>query len=303
PAPATGLRRADPWQRPPMRTVLAALWTVLALFVALAVLLYVAGTRPSAPATAPGQPTAPSQRLLVVEVNLAKADFPAGWKVDASATGPLTGLLAAGAGTGAAPVQALTPADSRQEARVGRQFSRCLGIAPAKDRVFGKAGAGPVARGSSPAFEAPAGGPPLEGGSVTAVYRSGVPVSAAMAQVLEPRFADCFGRAVASQVRAASAASAAGAAGVGVGAATTYGTPTAHPLALAHHAGVRAAGVDLDFPVTVGGSVTGVQLGFVFVGGGRVASTLVTFGTSTGFPATLTSRLTQAVERRVAAHQ
>ncbi|MGH9081905.1 MAG: hypothetical protein ACRDWN_01030, partial [Acidimicrobiales bacterium] len=295
--PSPGPGTAAGSQPPPSpRTVLAAMWTLLVLLVALAVLLAVAGwdRSPRAAAPAPVRPSA--ARILAVQLNLTMADFPTGWTVDTSATGPLAGFLDAGVGSGGGPGigaglaghVADTPAEQRRRARIARRFSGCLGIPARRDRILGTSGERPEARDGSPAFAAPATGPPMEAGSVTTVYRSAAAARAATAQVRRRRFPSCFGRAVAAQVQAAANADPG---------TSSYGEPVVRSLALPRSAGVGAAGLDLTFPVKVDGATTTVQLGFLFVGGARAASTVVTFGTSSGFPVALSSRLVQAIER------
>ncbi len=222
-------------------------------------------------------------RTVARAVALRRADLPAGWTAAPTASGPLSGLLnASGASSGAA-----TTAPGATTAR----YSRCLGVGTASV-PFVSAGPVPLASSSSGTFAGPATGAAMQVASITTVYATAGPVRRAVVQLQRPGFAACFGSAVGAEL----ARSAASQAPSGV----TAGKASIRAVPLPRWAGIRATGLVLELPLDVRGEATSVQLGFVFVTGLRVESTLVSFST-TGFPQSVTRALAATLEEEVAA--
>jgi hypothetical protein len=269
------------------------LWVGLAVVVAAAVAAAVAiplvATHKS-PAPAPTRPPAgPAAAALARAVNLRLSDAPAGWGVDQSPDGPLSGFLGGGS------TASLTPAQERAAARITTVFERCMSIGPGSDRLFRPTRADhPVAGASSPALQAPGGGTE-EVGSVTQVYATGAPVRSDARLVALPHFATCDGQATAAAVLLGAGGPAAGAAGL------TFGSPSSHPLAFASRAGVTTAGTEVDVGVTGQGRTGSVVLQAVYVGGGRAEATLYTVAVDGAVPPSLTGALVADLQSRVAA--
>ncbi|MHB8220321.1 MAG: hypothetical protein ACYDHU_08370, partial [Acidimicrobiales bacterium] len=248
-----------------------------------------------APPTPPLSPSALAGRTAD-QVNLHRADMPAGWAVDPSATGPLSGFLGT---TGSAKsgkkarstTTASTSNSSSALAPAVRAFKQCLGISPDQRTFLGGSGAPPLAKASSPAFaEQSAGSSTVEAGSTSTVFGSDAPVTSAVSIIKMPQFAGCFGTLV-GQLLVVEGGSGS--------TKVTFGTPHVAPLPIPPTAGVTMAGVDVTVPVN--GSTLhppSVQLGVVLIGGGRIESTLFTFALGATFPVLLTMSLASTLAQR-----
>jgi len=256
-----------------------------ALVVAAVIVAVVALASPESSASRPA--AAHGDHAMAQQINLSLASVPDGWKVDASGSGPLSGLLGGGSSS------PTTPAQSQQADQTAKTFEQCLGVPPSSDRIFGSAGGTPTAQASSPAFASPTSPPLLEAGSTVEVYATAAPVSADLAEVSEPKFPTCFGQAL-GQLLAGSAQSGAGSSGV------TVGTPQVSTIGVATHDGVQALGVAIDLPLSKAGQQSDLQFGFTLLGGGRTEATLVTFSAPTPFPASLTTSLAQSLQTNIA---
>lgn len=285
-ARATPLRRVL-FQRAPARGLsIGILWAFVGiLVVAGALVLWAGWPQPRRPSPRAG--TAHGAGPVADEVRLVPADLPAGWSVSSTPAGPLSGFLHGDGFTKSAP------AGTGVHSAIARTYDRCVGVGLSQSFLLGGAAALPVAHAASPAFAGPATGPPAQAASLTDVYRTKAPVERGQAELGRPRWSTCFGAAVGDEFRRSAQGSTAGS-------SADYGPPTVRALSLPQNGTARATGVDLTFPLQFGGTRTTVQLGFVFVTGGRVESTLVTFATASGFPASLTRSLTAALEADMA---
>jgi hypothetical protein len=269
------------------RLIALSLWLAVLVLVFVGIALLVASFLPAVPAGTHGarggaaRETA-ADRTLARSVSLRRSELPAGWTASSTPSGPLSGFVGVGRSVAGTP--------GRAEA--ARRYERCLGVRTATVPVVGDTPATPVARATSGAFAGPGTGPPIQVASITAVYASDAPVERTVAELRRPRFASCFGNAVGAEFGQSVAASAHA---VGVSAGQT----SVASLPLPKWAGIRATGVDLDLPLDIRGTATSVQLGFVFVTGGRVESTLVTFGTQS-FPENVSRALAAVLEEEIA---
>jgi hypothetical protein len=226
-----------------------------------------------------------SDRDLARQLNLQQSDLPSSWTVDNSSSGPLSGFLTPGGGTGAP-----TPQDQKLANQVATQFEQCMGITASDDRIFGSAGSKPSAAASSPAFASPSGAPDEEAASSVDVFASRAMVAADVAQISKSQFPSCFGAALGTSfVGAATATPSAG----------QVGQPTVQAVTLPQRAGIVAAGVDVTIPVTRQGATVPIQFGVVLVGGGRAEATLYTFSEPDAFPASLATSLSNALSSNI----
>jgi hypothetical protein len=219
------------------------------------------------------------------QLNLVKADLPAGWKVDNSGGGPLSGFLNPNAGSAS-----LTPQETKQAAAIAHEFEQCMGITAAHDRVFGSAGATPTAQSSSAAYIAPA-NTGAEVGSTVQIFGSAAPVAADVAQVSVPKYPTCFGTAIGKLFAEGSQQS--GGSGVQVG------NPSVQPIALPQTPGSETVGVDVTIPVTSAAHTITIEIGVVFVGGGRAEVSLFTYSALSGFSPSLVADLSTALAGHV----
>ena len=282
-SPADGGRRRH---RRRLGNLLVALIITEVLLVAAAVVVPIVAS--GGTAKAPPSPTA-GDRQLARQLNLQKSDVPAGWSLDRSSDGPLSGFLDLGGGTGPPTRQ-----DRKLAGQVAAQFEKCMGISPSRDRFFGSAGSKPTASASSPAFAAPAsaaGSLGQEAGSSVAVFASARTVVADVAQMSNPEFPTCFGAALATSFVGAAAND---------GSASQLGQPVIKPANLPPHKGVATAGVDVTIPVTRQGTVVPVEFGIFLIGGGRAEATLYTFSEQDPFPDALVSSLSLVLAGNVA---
>ena len=219
-------------------------------------------------------------------INLVASDLPQTWSVDASRNGPLASFLEP------VPPGERSSAQTPLQARVASSFEHCMGIAAPQDRIFGTAGATPVAQASSPAFAAPTGGPVQEAGSTVAMFGSPADVAADVSQVANSKFPECFGAALATSLVGAGRLSGTGA---------RFGEPEVSPVRDAGAGPVVVAGAEVTVPVTAHGVAVPLQFGVVFVGGGRAEATLYTYSSAQPFPPALSRSLTRDLARNVAA--
>lgn len=229
--------------------------------------------------------------------NVSLADLPPGWTPDRSPSAPLLGFLSYHG-------VARDPSSLRQGALIARQFESCLGVSARADAIFGTTSP-PLAEVGSVPFDGPAGGPELETGSLTTLYRSPAPVRQAASQLRDRRFGPCFGTALGQELlagarQAGTGRSPNGRASAPDGSGVTFGSPTSAVLGVPVVHGTTAAGVEVSLPFTAAGVPHEVGLGMVLVAGGRLESTLVTFSGPSGFPPLLTAELAAAIEHRVA---
>jgi len=272
-------------------------WTIPALGVSAAVIALAIAlplTLGSGPPPAP--PLSPSAlaRLTAHQVNLRQADVPAGWTVDASATGPLSGFLGttSKAKSGTKTGSTSSGKTSAAKAQANQAFKACLGVPATPGSILGGNGPPPLGEASSPAFSSPSTGSiTLEAGSSTTVFGSDAEVATGKAMLEMPKFPQCFGAYVGDALVN----------GGGSGPTkATFGTPHVVPFAVPSTPGVTSVGVDVTVPVTGTARSTSVQLGIVLFADGRVESALFTFALGTTFPASLTASLASTLAQRVA---
>lgn len=284
PAPTAEPRGASRGRRRPLAVMVAWL-AVLALVLVGAGLLVAVSIPVHHPRHGEGsgaQQALTEARTLSRTISLRLADLPAGWAAVSTSSGPLSGFVGARATVTSSPVAS---------AQTASRYARCLGVRSAAV-PFVSVGPSPLAQSSSGAFAGPSTGAPMQVASITAVYATPSPVRRAVAQLDRRGFASCFGAAVGGEL----ARSVASRAPTGV----TTGTASTQALPLPRWAGIRATGVELKLPLDVRGESTSVQLGFVFVTGARVETTLVSFST-TGVPENVTRALAATLEEEVAA--
>lgn len=273
------------------RVVALSLWFAVLLLLFVGVALLAASFLPSIPSRDGGSSAhggarnVATDRTIARSASLRRSELPAGWTASSTPSGPLSGFVRDGGSAGGA-------AGTAGRAAGAQRYESCLGVRSATVPVVGTTPTTPVARTASGAFAGPATGPTIQVASITDVYASDAPVERAVAELRRAHFASCFGDAV-SEEFGQSVAESAHAAGVSAGQATVASLP------LPKWAGIRATGVDLDLPLDIRGTATSVQLGFVFVTGGRVETTLVTFGTQS-FPEGIARALAAVLEEEIA---
>ena len=293
PPPATATPRAAPAGRRSRArrrsTVVLLLWLAIAVLVAAGAAALALTLTSSGHGTGGARTAIVTDRAIARAVNLRLADLPTGWTVSPTPNGPLSGFLGDhGLARSGSPGSALSSG-------VAIQYETCMGVAGSRDTLLGATAPEPVAHAGSPAFVGPSSGPAFEAASSTAVYGSATSVTSATAELARPRFAKCFGTAVGEEFRVAAQASS-------EEVQVHYGNPKVVVLSLPRIDGTRASGVDVLLPLAFSGAkTTSVELGFVFVTGARVESTLVTFGTASGFPAPLTDSLAGELEKEIGA--
>jgi hypothetical protein len=289
PAPgASAAVAVPPGEAPTGRSRLVRiLWALIVVLVLGGAALLGLGLTSSTP-WASGSPPLPDDQALATAVNLVATNLPAGWTVASTPNGPLSGFVGA-SGSNVGGIGSRTPEDRI----IARLYEECMGVSAARDAVMGVSGPAPIARASSPPFAAPAGRSPMQVASLADVYRSGGVVQEGAAQLGRARFARCFGQAIGKVFRQSAQASS-------NGSSVSYGTPTVARLRLPDVAGVRAAGADVNLPLEFTGAKVTVQLGFVFVEGGRIEAMLVTFSEASGFPPSLARQLAVVVEHNIA---
>ncbi len=264
------------------RILMAGLTVLWVLVVAGLVFELVTGT--SGKGSAPAKKSVPvGQQQVAQDLNVVIGDFPAGWHVDSSPSGPLAGFLS-GSGGGT-----LTAGEKKESAKVTATFESCMGVRPSADRVFGPASSVPLATAASPAFAAPAGTSVLEAGSVSTVYADPATVSADMAFVKRAAFPSCFGAAFGDLL----------AFGAGQGATGAAAKPVATAMTLPQTPGVSSVGVSISVPIASGGTTQPLQLSTVFVGGGKSESTLYLYGFPESFPVSLAVSLVNTLEHNM----
>jgi hypothetical protein len=268
--------------------VAGVLWMAVAVLFVIGAAVLGSGLVAAPPTSTGGKPGSTPDRSTLRAVGVRLVDLPTGWTVSSTPKGPLSGFVG-GAGVTAVGVAAHTA----QHVAIASQYDRCMGVARSRSFLFG-AGSSPLAHGASPAFAGPSTATPLEVASRTAVYGSATTVRRGATEFASPRFASCFGTAVGRELRLSATAS-------GSGSALVPGAAKVVELPLPKWSGVHATGVDVSLPLQFHGSETTVELGFVFVTGGRIESTLLTFST-TQFPADLIRALVATLEEQIASH-
>lgn len=269
--------------------VVTVLWALLALLVLAGAVILAAGLASSVAHATSGSRSTSAAASLARSIGLRLDELPLGWTASSTPHGPLSGFV----GTDGLGSRSLVPGTADEKTIVAA-FDRCLGVTTSKDLVLGTGGPAPEARATSGAYAGPATGPPMQVASITDVYASVATVREAAAEISRSGFAACFGAAVGKEFRLSAQESM-------PTSGATYGSAHAVALALPKWAGVHAAGVDLVIPIDYDGSSTTVDLGFVFVTGGRVESTLVTYSAS-AFPDTLSQSLAATLEEGIASH-
>lgn len=286
-APPSGHRRAAPSTQP---LVVALVALVVVLLVGGVVLYVSAGTtsHPRAATGSGGANPAAGDHQVAQQINITQQDLPVDWTVDAS-SGPLNGFF----GSHDAGSLPLSGGQRQAQTRADQKFARCLQVSSSRDGTFLGSTADPSAQAVSPVFEAP-GAATTEVASETAVFPSAASVSEDLAEISNPRFSFCFGATIA-QLLIQSAKVSGGAAGASIG------TPQVQALTLPQLRGTTAEGVSLSVPVVTPTVSVTFELGFFFVGGGRVQSTLITFSAPGIFPVAVSDSLVSTLEKNVAA--
>jgi hypothetical protein len=238
-------------RRQTITIVLAAV--VSAAAVAGVLVLTVGGSHSSSPppTTAPSTP-APA----LSAANVIQRDVPTGWNVDSART-----------------------LSSQNSASWRQVFASCMGLPASQDPV----GQPPavVATQQSPDFMGSPQPNLTELGSTAVQYSSSAPVRAQVAELANPKFAGCLGRAYAQTVGGGGAASA------GV----------VH-LALEQVPGVIGTGYQVT--ISAAGSQDTIDIDYVVVSGGRIRSLMVGMSVGKSFPSLVTAAAAYALERRLA---
>jgi hypothetical protein len=295
PSPGIPPPPAGPWAgwtpppAPPPREPRAGLGAGLVILMVVTALVAVAAiVVPFAASTSPASSSeaAGSAHKLAAAINLESWNFPSGWQIDSSADGPLSGFLGQQP-TSAAPSSGL----DHQAQSITSGFEHCLGVDAAHDRIFGAGGVPPRAQVSSPAFASP--NESAEAGSVAGVFRSASEVSADVAQISQPRFPDCFGAAI-GELFLEGARPGAAKSGLSVG------EPQVQALHLSAPQGAAVVGVSVTLPLSQNSTVVPIEIGVVFVGGGRDEATLFTFSAGQAFSSALIQSLASTLAHNVA---
>lgn len=254
---------------------------MVVLLAAALVLAVVAVVLPVAGGPGRGGSTESADRVTAGAVNITLADAPAGWTIDHSKNGPLSGFSSGGGGSGGVSA-------SEQE-RLQAQFASCLGTSGGP--LF--APQQPTASAVSPALSDPGGVGPTEALSVTQVYASAGDVAASLAVVARPKFAVCAGQVIGAEILPGIEQS--------LSQGLTASQPQVTALALPSLPGVTAAGVSVVITVAGGTSSVPSEFILVFLGAGRIESLLTEVAVGQPFPAPVTSSLTTTLEHNLAA--
>jgi hypothetical protein len=159
-------------------------------------------------------------------------------------------------------------------------FATCIGLAALRDPL----GQPPptLALQESPDFMGSPQPNLTEIGSTTVEYSSSVPVRTEVAELANPKFPGCLGRAYAQTVGGGGSAGAA-----------------VSPLTLEQVPGVIGNGYRVT--ISAAGSQDTIDIDFVVISGGRITSQLVGMSVGRSFPSLVTAAATYSLERRLAA--
>jgi hypothetical protein len=189
--------------------------------------------------------------------SVTQGDVPTGWTVDTART-----------------------LSSQNSAPWRQVFATCIGLAALRDPL-GQPPPG-LALHESPDFMGSPQPNLTEIGSTTAEYSSSVPVRTELAELANPKFPGCLGRAYAQTVGGGGSAGAA-----------------VSPLTLEQVPGVISDGYRVT--ISAAGSQDTIDIDYVVISGGRITSQLVGMSVGRSFPSLVTASATYSLERRLAA--
>lgn len=215
-----------------------------------------------------------ADRRLGASANLEQSDVPGGWTVDTAAK-----LFGSGG------------AGSVANGRAASILSTCLGIPSSEDPLSPTQ---PVkATVDSPVFEEP--GPAeltTEIASSTQVFPTSAPVTQGFTVMGMPEFTHCFGETTSALLARSTGSLPPG---------THLGTPQTSALTIEPVPGAKAVGLEIKVPVIAAAATYPIDLHVVFIGGGRLSTTLMGIAVGHPFPALVTAEAAYQIEKRVAA--